>query len=90
MKASKTPLAIKTKGVKLSSGSKKSNVHLPGVLRDAAAKSAGKGTVSIVGFGSFNLAKKADRRFAVGVPASTDTKLSHEALAQIAAAFRPA
>ena len=30
------------------------------------------------------------RGFAVGAPASTDTKLSHEALAQIASAFRPA
>lgn len=89
-KAGKSALASKTKAVKLSAGSKKSKAHLARGLREAAVKSGGKGTVSIIGFGNFSVAKKTDRKFAVGLPASTNTKLSHKDLAQIAAAFRPA
>ena len=58
--------------------------------RKAPAKKASKAAFAIVGLGSFDVAKPRGRGFAVGMPASTETKLSFDQLAAIAKAFQPA
>jgi hypothetical protein len=85
-KAGKTGAAEKKVSVKLSSGRKVSAPQSLSVLqirkesrKDSVLKAGPGGPGGMVGKG-----------FSVGAPASTATRLSHEALAQIAAAFRPA
>jgi hypothetical protein len=82
-KAGKAGAARKKVSVKLVGGRKLSaaqSLSVLKILKDSRKASSLKGAPGgMVGSG-----------FAVGAPASTDTKLSHEALAQIASAFRPA